>query len=396
MGIYRPPPPAERRTLSHLQRRAGETLHDRRPDPVPDGFKLNPIEDRVSISMFFKRWLNALSQDMAIDLGTANTLVHVRGRGIVLNEPSVVAIETIDGVSRVKAVGDDAKLMMGKAPRQIRVIRPIRDGVIADIDIAEQMIKHFIQKVHGARRLRRWPEIVVCVPSSSTSVERRAIRDATSNAGASSVWLIEEPMAAAIGAGLPVTEPVGSMVVDIGGGTTEVAVLALRGLAYSTSVRVGGDKMDDAISSYVRRNHNLLIGEGTAERIKNAVGTARMPIDGQGAELRIKGRDLVNGVPKEVAINQAQIAEALAEALSAIVDVVRTALENTAPELAADIVDGGIVLTGGVALLHGIDELLRDATGLPVTVAEDPLTCVARGTGQALEDPIYRGVLQAT
>ncbi|WP_429600413.1 rod shape-determining protein, partial [Sphingomonas zeicaulis] len=272
----------------------------------------------------------------------------------------------------------------------------IRDGVISDIEVAEQMIKHFIQKVHGARRLPRWPEIVVCVPSSSTSVERRAIRDATSNAGASSVWLIEEPMAAAIGAGLPVAEPVGSMVVDIGGGTTEVAVLALRGLAYSTSVRVGGDKMDDAISSYVRRNHNLLIGEGTAERIKNAVGTARMPADGHGVELRIKGRDLVNGVPKEVAISQAQIADALAESLAAIVEVVRTALEHTAPELAADIVDRGIVLTGGVALLHGIDEMLRDATGLPVTVAEDPLTCVARGTGQALEEPIYRSILQAT
>jgi rod shape-determining protein MreB len=222
------------------------------------------------------------SHDMAIDLGTANTVVYVRGRGVVLNEPSVVAIETINGVKRVKAVGDDAKLMMGKTPDQIEAIRPLRDGVIADIDVAEQMIKHFIQKVHGKRRFPRWPEIVICVPSGSTSVERRAIRDAASNAGASQVWLIEEPMAAAIGADMPVTEPVGSMVVDIGGGTTEVAVLSLRGLAYTTSVRVGGDKMDEAISSYVRRNHNLLIGEATAERIKQQVGIAKPPVDGDG------------------------------------------------------------------------------------------------------------------
>jgi rod shape-determining protein MreB len=333
--------------------------------------------------MFFTRWFKSLSQDMAIDLGTANTIVYVRGRGIVLNEPSVVAIETIDGVKRVKAVGDDAKLMMGKAPRNIEVIRPLRDGVIADIDVAEQMIKHFIQKVHGPRRLPRWPEIVICVPSGSTTVERRAIRDAASNAGASRVWLIEEPMAAAIGADMPVTEPIGSMVVDIGGGTTEVAVLSLR-----------GDKMDEAISSYVRRNHNLLIGEGTAERIKQEFGTAMMPADGRGMAVQVKGRDLVNGVPKEITITQAQIAEALAEPVSAIVEVVRTALEHAAPELAADIVDQGIVLTGGVALLQGIDEVLREATGLPVSVADDPLTCVALGTGRALEDPILRGVLQ--
>jgi rod shape-determining protein MreB len=344
--------------------------------------------------MFFTRWFKALSQDMAIDLGTANTIVYVRGRGIVLNEPSVVAIETINGVKRVKAVGDDAKLMMGKAPRNIEVIRPLRDGVIADIDVAEQMIKHFIQKVHGHRRFPRWPEIVICVPSGSTSVERRAIRDAASNAGASQVWLIEEPMAAAIGADMPVTEPIGSMVVDIGGGTTEVAVLSLRGLAYSTSVRVGGDKMDEAISSYVRRNHNLLIGEATAERIKREVGTARMPADGKGVTVKVKGRDLVNGVPKEIAITQAQIAEAITEPVSAIVEVVRTALEYTAPELAADIVDQGIMLTGGGALLHGMDDVLREATGLPVSVAEDPLTCVALGTGRALEDPTFRGVLQ--
>jgi rod shape-determining protein MreB len=334
-----------------------------------------------------------MSQDMAIDLGTANTVVYVRGRGIVLNEPSVVAVETINGIKRVKAVGDDAKLMMGKTPGNIEAIRPLRDGVIADIDVAEQMIKHFILKVHGPRKFARWPEIVICVPSGSTKVERRAIRDAASNAGASQVFLIEEPMAAAIGADMPVTEPIGSMVVDIGGGTTEVAVLSLRGLAYTTSVRVGGDKMDESIVSYVRRNHNLLIGEATAERIKQEVGIARPPADGIGVTIQIKGRDLVNGVPKEIQINQGQIAEALSEPVATIVEGVRVALENTAPELAADIVDQGIVLTGGGALLEGLDEVLRDETGLPVTVAEDPLTCVALGTGRALEDPMYRGVL---
>ena len=344
--------------------------------------------------MFLQRYFKFMSHDMAIDLGTANTVVYVRGRGIVLNEPSVVAIETTNGVKRVRAVGDDAKLMMGKTPGTIDAIRPLRDGVIADIDVAEQMIKHFIQKVHGRRTFMRWPEIVICVPSGSTSVERRAIRDAASNAGASQVWLIEEPMAAAIGAGMPVTEPIGSMVVDIGGGTTEVAVLSLRGLAYTTSVRVGGDKMDEAIGSYVRRNHNLLIGEATAERIKQEVGVAKMPADGKGETIHIKGRDLVNGVPKEITITQAQIAEALTEPVSAIVEGVRIARENTAPELAADIVDQGIVLTGGGALLSGIDDVLREATGLPVSIADDPLTCVALGTGRALEDPVFRGVLQ--
>ena len=345
--------------------------------------------------MIFSRFFNFMSHDMAIDLGTANTVVYLRGKGIVLNEPSVVAVETINGVKRVKAVGDDAKLMMGKTPDSIQAIRPLRDGVIADIDVAEQMIKHFIHKVHGQRRFMRWPQIVICVPSGSTSVERRAIRDAGSNAGASQVWLIEEPMAAAIGAGMPVTEPIGSMVVDIGGGTTEVAVLSLRGLAYTTSVRVGGDKMDEAIVSYVRRNHNLLIGESTAERIKQEVGVAKAPLDGIGRTIHIKGRDLVNGVPKEITINQGQIAEALSEPVGTIVEGVRIALENTAPELAADIVDQGIVLTGGGALLTGIDEVLRDETGLPVTIADDPLTCVALGTGRALEDPIFRGVLHS-
>ena len=343
--------------------------------------------------MVFGKFFRFASQDMAIDLGTANTVVYVRGQGIVLNEPSVVAIETLNGIKRVKAVGDDAKLMMGKTPDSIEAIRPLRDGVIADIDVAEQMIKYFIHKVHGKRHMFSYPEIVICVPSGSTSVERRAIRDAASNAGASQVFLIEEPMAAAIGANMPVTEPIGSMVVDIGGGTTEVAILSLRGLAYTTSVRTGGDKMDEAIVSYVRRHHNLLIGESTAERIKKDFGTARPPADGIGETLHIKGRDLVNGVPKEISINQGQIAEALSEPIGTILEGVRVALENTAPELAADIVDQGIVLTGGGALMAGLDEFLRDETGLPVTVAEDPLTCVAIGTGRAMEDPIFRGVL---
>ncbi|MEZ5744407.1 MAG: rod shape-determining protein [Sphingomonadaceae bacterium] len=345
------------------------------------------------MSSVMSRFFKFGSQNMAIDLGTANTLVYVQDRGIVLNEPSVVAIETMHGVKKVKAVGDDAKMMMGKTPDNIEAIRPLRDGVIADIEIAEEMIKHFIRKVHGKKNLFRYPEIVICVPSGSTSVERRAIRDAASNAGASQVYLILEPMAAAIGADMPVTEPVGSMVVDIGGGTTEVAVLSLRGLAYTTSVRVGGDKMDEAIISYVRRHHNLLIGDSTAERIKTEYGIATVPADGAGESITIKGRDLVNGVPKEITINQANVAEALSEPIGAIVEGVRIALENTAPELAADIVDQGIVLTGGGALIQGLDEFLREETGLPVSVAEDPLSCVALGTGRAMEDPIYRGVL---
>ena len=346
------------------------------------------------MASFLSRFLKFGSQNMAIDLGTANTLVYVQDRGIVLNEPSVVAIETINGVKRVKAVGDDAKMMMGKTPDNIEAIRPLRDGVIADIEVAEEMIKYFIRKVHGGKRsMFRYPEIVICVPSGSTSVERRAIRDAASNAGASQVYLILEPMAAAIGADMPVTEPVGSMVVDIGGGTTEVAVLSLRGLAYTTSVRVGGDKMDEAIVSYVRRHHNLLIGEATAERIKKDYGVAQVPADGVGESIQIKGRDLVNGVPKEITITQANLAEALSEPIGAIVEGVRIALENTAPELAADIVDQGIVLTGGGALIKGLDEYLREETGLPVSVAEDPLSCVALGTGRAMEEPMFRGVL---
>ena len=336
------------------------------------------------------------SNDLAIDLGTANTLIYVRGQGIVLDEPSVVAIRTEGGPNAkktIQAVGLQAKLMLGKTPGNITAIRPMKDGVIADFTVTEQMLKQFIKKVHDSRLFSPSPRIIICVPCGSTQVERRAIRESALGAGASQVYLIEEPMAAAIGAGLPVSEATGSMVVDIGGGTTEVAVLSLRGLAYTTSVRTGGDKMDEAIVSYVRRHHNLLIGETTAERIKKDFGIAVAPPDGIGHTIQIKGRDLVNGVPKEISINQGQIAEALSEPISTIVEGVRIALENTAPELAADIVDQGIVLTGGGALIAGLDAHLREETGLPVSVAEDPLTCVAIGTGRAMEDPIFRGVL---
>jgi rod shape-determining protein MreB len=333
--------------------------------------------------------------DMAIDLGTVNTVVYVRDKGIVLNEPSVVAMETRDGIRRVKVVGNEAKLMMGKTPDNIQTIRPLRDGVIADIEVAEQMIKHFIDKALGGNtRLPRRYNVVICVPSSSTMVERRAIGDAASNAGAAQVQLIEEPLAAAIGAGLPVTKPIGAMVVDIGGGTTEVAVLSLSGIAYSNSVRIGGDKMDDAITSYIRRKHNLMIGEMTAERVKMSIGSAVAP-DGAGTIISVKGRDLVNGRPAEIKISEADIAEALAEPVAQIVSAVMTALEQTPPELSADIIDEGITITGGGALLGHIDEAIAEATGLPVKIAENALICVAMGAGQAFEDPAYRGVLIA-
>jgi rod shape-determining protein MreB len=326
-----------------------------------------------------------MSADMAIDLGTANTLVYVRGRGIVLNEPSVVAITTRRGKKTVQAVGDEAKLMLGRTPGNIEAIRPLRDGVIADFEVAEEMIKHFFRKVHN-RRTFTAPQVVVCVPSGSTAVERRAIQESAESAGARKVYLIEEPMAAAIGAGLPVTEPTGSMVVDIGGGTTEVAVLSLGGIVYSRSVRVGGDKMDEAIIAYIRRTHNLLVGEATAERIKHEIGSACPPEDGNGKQMTIKGRDLMNGVPKEITITERQIAESLSEPVGAIVEAVKVALEHTAPELAADIVDKGIMLTGGGALLGNLDHILRKATGLPISIADEPLSCVALGTGRVLED----------
>jgi rod shape-determining protein MreB len=329
-------------------------------------------------------FLGMFSADMAIDLGTANTLVYVKGRGIVLNEPSVVAIIEKGGKKQVLAVGDEAKQMLGRTPGNIQAIRPMRDGVIADFEVAEEMIKHFIRKVHNRRSFAS-PQIIVCVPSGSTAVERRAIQESALSAGARRVYLIEEPMAAAIGAGLPVTEPTGSMVVDIGGGTTEVAVLSLGGIVYARSVRVGGDKMDEAIIAYIRRHHNLLVGEASAERIKKEVGSAAIPADGDGMTIEIKGRDLMNGVPKEIRIGQRQIAESLAEPVGAIVEAVKVALEATPPELAADLVDKGIVLTGGGALLANLDQVLRDETGLPVSIADDALSCVALGTGKALE-----------
>ena len=333
----------------------------------------------------FSRLFGFLSADMAIDLGTANTLVYVKGRGIVLNEPSVVAIADIKGKKHVLAVGEDAKQMLGRTPGNIQAIRPLRDGVIADFEVAEEMIKHFIRKVHNRRSFAS-PQVIVCVPSGSTAVERRAIQESAESAGARRVFLIEEPMAAAIGAGLPVTEPTGSMVVDIGGGTTEGAVLSLGGIVYSRSVRIGGDKMNEAIIAYIRRNHDLLVGESSAERIKEEIGSACPPEDGEGATMEIKGRDLMNGVPKELILSERQIAESLDEPVGAIIESVKVALEHTAPELAADIVDKGIVLTGGGALLGNMDYVLRHATGLPVSLADDPLTCVVLGTGRALEE----------
>ncbi len=341
----------------------------------------------------FSGILGLLSADMAIDLGTANTLVYVKDKGIVLNEPSVVAIVDSKGRKKVLAVGDEAKMMLGRTPGNIQAIRPLRDGVIADFEVAEDMIKHFIRKVHNRRSFIS-PQVIVCVPSGSTAVERRAIQESAEAAGARRVYLIEEPMAAAIGAGLPVTEPTGSMVVDIGGGTTEVAVLSLGGIVYARSVRVGGDKMDEALIAHIRRNHNLLVGESSAERVKKDIGTASVPEQGEGESIEIKGRDLMNGVPKELIFSQRQVAEALAEPVSAIIEAVKTALEHTAPELAADIVDKGIVLTGGGALLGDLDAVLRDATGLPVSIAEEPLSCVAQGTGRCLEEmKALKGVL---
>ena len=331
------------------------------------------------------RLFGLLSADVAIDLGTANTLVYVRGRGIVLNEPSVVAMALRGGRRQVLAVGEDARQMIGRTPGGIDAVRPMRDGVIADFEVAEEMIKQFIRKVHPRRGLAS-PKVVICVPSGSTAVERRAIQESAEAAGARRVFLVEEAMAAAIGAGLPVTQPSGSMVVDIGGGTTEVAVLSLGGIVYVRSIRVGGTRMDEAIAGYIRRNHSLLIGEATAEIIKKRIGTARPPEDGDGQIMEVKGRDLMNGVPKEVVVSERQIASSLAEPVAAITEAVKMALEHTAPELSGDIVDKGIVLTGGGALLRGLDVVLRHATGLPVSIAEDPLTCVALGTGRCLEE----------
>ena len=336
------------------------------------------------------------STDMAIDLGTANTLVYVKGQGIILNEPSVVAVINEGGKNRVLTVGTEAKEMLGRSPGNIEVIRPLQDGVIADFEVAEEMLKYFIQKVHK-RKTFTSPIVIVCVPSGSTAVERRAIQESAERAGARQAYLIEEPMAAAIGAGLPVTEPSGSMVVDIGGGTTEVGVMSLGGIVYSASVRIGGDKMDEAIIGYLRRHHNLLIGLQSAERLKKQIGTASLPEEGDGEKMAVKGRDLVNGIPKEIVLTQRDVCDAISEPVGSIVDAVKRALENCAPELAADIVDRGIILTGGGSLMAGIDTVLRKATGLPVTVAEEALLCVVLGTGKVLENrKILQDVLRTT
>jgi rod shape-determining protein MreB len=328
--------------------------------------------------------LGWFSSDLAIDLGTANTLVYVKGRGIVLSEPSVVAVRKDGrGTNKVLAVGKEAKMMLGRTPGNIVAIRPMKDGVIADFEITETMLRHFIRKVHNRRSLIR-PRIIVCVPSGITQVEKRAVRESAESAGAREVFLIEEPMAAAIGAGLPITEPTSNMVLDIGGGTTEVAVISLAGIVYSKSVRVGGDKMDEAILQHIKRKYNLLIGERTAELIKTTIGNA---FAGDKVErMQIKGRDLVSGIPKIIEIDSDEVRESISEQIETIVETVKIALEQTPPELAADIVDRGIVLTGGGALLQNLDKLLREETGLPITITEDPLSTVVLGSGKALDN----------
>jgi rod shape-determining protein MreB len=333
--------------------------------------------------MFLDPILGWFSNDLAIDLGTANTLVYVKGKGIVLSEPSVVAVrKNARDRSRVLAVGREAKMMLGRTPGNIVAIRPMKDGVIADFEITEAMLRHFIRKVHNRRSLIR-PRIIVCVPSGITPVEKRAVRESAESAGAREVYLIEEPMAAAIGAGLPITEPICNMVVDIGGGTTEVAVISLAGIVYSRSVRVGGDKMDEAILQYVKRNYNLLIGERTAEIIKTTIGNA---YPGEPEAMDVKGRDLVTGIPKIISINSDEVRQAIQEQIDTIVATVKTALEQTPPELAADIVDRGIYLTGGGALLKNLDVLLHQETGLPIKLTEDPLATVVLGSGRALDN----------
>ncbi len=331
-------------------------------------------------------WLYGLfSNDLAIDLGTANTLIYVKGKGIVSCEPSVVAVQRDErGSKKVLAVGREAKEMLGRTPGNISAIRPLRDGVIADFEVTEAMLKYFIERAHDRRTLVK-PRIIICVPFGITEVEKRAVKESAESAGAREVYLIEEPMAAAIGAGLPITEPSGNMIVDIGGGTTEVAVISLAGIVYSQSVRVGGDKMDESIVAYVKRKYNLAIGEQTAERVKMGIGNA-YALD-QLITMEVKGRDLVAGVPKTVIVNSDEVREALQEPLNSIVDAVRVALEKTPPELAADIVDKGIVLTGGGVLLKNLDVLLREETGLPVMVCDDPISAVVLGSGKALDHP---------
>lgn len=335
--------------------------------------------------------LGMFSNDLAIDLGTANTLVYLKGKGVVVSEPSVVAVQKDSmGQRKVLAVGTDAKNMLGRTPGSIVAIRPMKDGVIADFDITEEMLRYFIRKIHNRKALVR-PRIVICVPSGITQVEKRAVKESAESAGAREVYLIEEPMAAAIGAGLPITEASGNMIVDIGGGTTEVAVISLAGIVYAKSVRVGGDKMDEALAQHLKRKYNLLIGERTSEAIKIQIGSAYPdPVSATGDNkertMEVKGRDLVSGIPKTLEIDAKEIREALSEPINAIVEAVRIALERTPPELAADIVDKGIVLAGGGALLRNLDQLLREETGLPVVIAEDPLSCVVLGSGRVLDE----------
>jgi len=334
--------------------------------------------------LIFDYILGVFSNDLAIDLGTANTLVSVKGRGVVLSEPSVVAVHRdLRGVKKVLAVGEEAKKMLGRTPGNIVAIRPMRDGVIADFEITEAMLHHFILRVHNRKKLVR-PRIIISIPSGITPVERRAVKETAESAGAREVYLIEEPMAAAIGAGLPITEAVGSMVVDIGGGTTEVAVISLAGIVYSKSVRVAGDRMDEAIVQYMKRKYSLLIGERSGEMIKTAIGCAYA--DEEMRTVDVKGRDLISGIPKIIEINSEEIREAISEPVGMIVDAVRNALENAPPELAGDIVDRGIVLTGGGALLRNLDMLLKEETGLPISITDDPLSTVARGAGIALDE----------
>lgn len=334
----------------------------------------------------FRGWF---STDLSIDLGTANTLIYIREKGIVLNEPSVVAVRQVPGQKVVEAVGLEAKRMLGRTPGNITAIRPLKDGVIADFYVTEKMLQHFISKVHENKFMRPSPRVLVCVPCGSTQVERRAIRESAMGAGAREVYLIEEPMAAALGAGMPVEDASGSMVVDIGGGTTEVAIISLSGIVYHQSVRIGGDRFDDAIVSYVRRNYGILIGETTAERIKQEIGSAYP--NSEVYEIEVRGRNLAEGVPRSFVLNSNEILEALQEPLSGIVGAVRAALEQAPPELAGDIAERGMILTGGGALLKDLDRLFMEETGLPVIVAEDPLTCVARGGGKALERMSRRG-----
>jgi len=335
--------------------------------------------------MLFDSFFGLFSNDLAIDLGTANTLIYVKGQGVVLNEPSVVAVSTADGAGgkrKVVAVGAEAKAMLGRTPGSITAIRPIKDGVIADFEITEEMLRQFIRKVHNRKALVR-PRIIICIPHGITEVERRAVRESAESAGAREVYLIEEPMAAAIGAGMPITEACGSMILDIGGGTTEIAIISLKGIVYSRSVRVGGDKMDEAIANYVKRRYNMLIGERTAEQIKIGIGSAMAT--GENLSMEVKGRDLVQGVPKAAVVTEEEIRDALMEPINQILEVIRVALEKTPPELSSDIVDRGIALAGGGAMLRNLEKLIAKETGLPAVLVDDPLSAVVIGSGAVLD-----------